>query len=131
MKPQKIKLLFEQLAAQPGVLGSVIFESDGIIVASNMASEQNPENICIIYKSAADTVSKMGHNRLHQMVCRTDLGFLVIYNFGDGFLATTSNALESKSLMRLMSSQITLLADKQQTWLQKLMRWLFRDSNPA
>jgi predicted regulator of Ras-like GTPase activity (Roadblock/LC7/MglB family) len=107
----------------------VIIGTDGVLVASNIPSEQKTENVGIIYNNAADAVKRMGYDRLHQLVCRTDQGFVVVYNLDDCVLATISNAHESKSLMRLMSSQITLTADGQQTLWQKFISWfngLFR-----
>lgn len=110
----EINRLLEHIANQPGVVGSVIVGHDGILIANSLPKEQDPETIGIfslgIYINTTNTSKKMGHNHLHQLVCRTAIGYLVIADFGGGILVTVSNALETDKLIPLMRSITQLVA---------------------
>jgi predicted regulator of Ras-like GTPase activity (Roadblock/LC7/MglB family) len=110
----EINRLLEHIASQPGVVGSVIVGHDGILIANSLPKEHDPETIGIlslgIYINTTNTSKKMGHNYLHQLVCRTHHGYLVIADFGGGILVTVSNAHETEKLIPLMRNITQLVA---------------------
>ncbi len=110
----EINRLLEHIATQPGVVGSVIVGHDGILIANSLPREHDPETIGIlslgIYINTTNSTKKIGHNHLHQLVCRTQAGYLVIADFGGGILVTVSNALDTDKLIPLMRSITQLVA---------------------
>lgn len=112
----EINKLLDHIATQPGVVGSVIVGHDGILIANSLPKELDPETIGIlslaIYVNTTNIIRKpeMKHNHLHQLVSRTDQGYLVIADFGGGILVTLSNGQETEKLIPLMRSITQLVA---------------------
>jgi predicted regulator of Ras-like GTPase activity (Roadblock/LC7/MglB family) len=111
---EEINRLLAHIATQPGVVGSVIVGHDGILIASSLPKELDPETIGIlslgIYINTTNSTKKMLHNHLHQLVCRTHVGYLVIADFGGGILITVSNEIQTEKLIPLMRSITQLVA---------------------
>lgn len=110
----EIYKLLNHIATLPGVLGSCIVGHDGIPIANNLPQEYDPETVGAlslgIYVNTTNTIRKMSHNHLHQMVARTLYGFLIIADFGGGILVTVSNATHTEQLIPLMRSITQLVA---------------------
>lgn len=110
----EIYKLLNHIATLPGVVGSCIVGHDGIPIANNLPQEYDPETVGAtslgIYFNTTNTIRKMAHNHLHQMVARTQNGFLIIADFGGGILITLSNAQQSDQLIPLMRSITQLVA---------------------
>jgi predicted regulator of Ras-like GTPase activity (Roadblock/LC7/MglB family) len=111
---EEISKLLEHIATQPGVVGSVIVGHDGILIANSLPKELDPETIGIlslgIYVNTTNIAKKIGHNHLHQLVSRTQYGYLVVADFGGGILVTVSNGQETEKLIPLMRSITQLVA---------------------
>lgn len=110
----EINKLLNHIATQPGVVGSVIVGHDGILIASNLPSDVDPESVGIwslgIYVNTLNSTKKLGHNHLHQLVARSRFGYLVVADFGGGILVTVSNGQETDKLIPLMRSITQLVA---------------------
>ncbi|MBX9687963.1 MAG: roadblock/LC7 domain-containing protein, partial [Candidatus Obscuribacterales bacterium] len=110
----EIYKLLNHIATLPGVLGSCIVGHDGLPIANNLSQEYDPESIGAlalgIYVNTTNTIRKMNHNHLHQLVARTQVGFLIIADFGGGILVTASNAQATEQLIPLMRSITQLVA---------------------
>jgi predicted regulator of Ras-like GTPase activity (Roadblock/LC7/MglB family) len=110
----EINKLLNHIATQPGVVGSVIVGHDGILIASNLPPEVDPESVGIwslgIYVNTLNSTKKLGHNHLHQLVARSRMGYLVVADFGGGILVTVSNGQETDKLIPLMRSITQLVA---------------------
>ncbi len=106
--------LLNHIGTLPGVLGSCIVGHDGIPIANNLPQEYDPETVGAtslgIYFNTTNTIRKMAHNHLHQMVACTQYGFLIIADFGGGILITVSNAQHTEQLIPLMRSITQLVA---------------------
>jgi predicted regulator of Ras-like GTPase activity (Roadblock/LC7/MglB family) len=111
---EEISKLLEHIATQAGVVGSVIVGHDGILIANSLPKELDPETIGIlslgIYVNTTSIAKKMGHSHLHQLVSKTQYGYLVIADFGGGILVTVSNGQETDKLIPLMRSITQLVA---------------------
>jgi uncharacterized protein len=112
----EINKLLEHIATQPGVVGSVIVGHDGILIANSLPKEMDPESIGIlslaIYVNTTNIIKKqpMKHNHLHQLVSKTQHGYVVVADFGGGILVTVSSAQETEKLIPLMRSITQLVA---------------------
>ena len=111
----EIYKLLNHLSTLPGVLGSCIVGHDGIPIANNLPQEYDPEIIGAlslgIYVNTTNTIRRMSHNHLHQMVARTVYGLLIVADFGGGILITVSSATSTEQLIPLMRS-ITMLVSQ-------------------
>ena len=111
---EEINRLLQHIGTQAGVVGSVIVGHDGILIASNLPSEFDPESVGVwslgIYVNTTNVSKKMGHNHLHQLVARSPHGYLVIADFGGGILVTVSDGHETDKLIPLMRSITQLVA---------------------
>jgi predicted regulator of Ras-like GTPase activity (Roadblock/LC7/MglB family) len=108
-----IRDLLSHISAQSGVQGSVIVGHDGAVFAHNLPDELNPASIGLLALgifSNVDSTKGMGYNKLHQLVCRTQNGYVVIAHFGNGFLVTVSDVLKMKNLIKLMRTVTQLVA---------------------
>lgn len=110
----EIYKLLNHIGTLPGVLGSCIVGHDGIPIANNLPQEYDPETVGAtslgIYFNTTNTIKKMAHNHLHQLVACTQYGFLIIADFGGGILITVSNARQTEHLIPLMRSITQLVA---------------------
>jgi predicted regulator of Ras-like GTPase activity (Roadblock/LC7/MglB family) len=110
----EIYKLLNHIATLPGVIGSCIVGHDGLPVANNLPQEYDPEFVGAmslgIYVNTTNTIMKMSHSHLHQMVARTQYGFLIIADFGGGILVTVSNAQATEQLIPLMRNITQLVA---------------------
>lgn len=110
----EIYKLLNHINALPAVIGSCIVGHDGLPVANNLPQEYDPEFIGAmslgIYVNTTNTIMKMNHNHLHQMVAKTNYGFLIIADFGGGILITVSNAQATEQLIPLMRNITQLVA---------------------
>ena len=110
----EINKLLQHIGMQPGVVGSVIVGHDGILIASNLPKEFDPEAVGVwslgIYVNTTGVSKRMGHNHLHQLVARSQQGYLVIADFGGGILVTVSDGQETDKLIPLMRSITQLVA---------------------
>ena len=111
---EEISKLLEHIATQAGVVGSVIVGHDGILIANSLPKELDPETIGIlslgIYVNTTSIAKKMGHSHLHQLVSKTQYGYLVVADFGGGILVTVSNGQDTEKLIPLMRSITQLVA---------------------
>lgn len=110
----EIYKLLNHIGTLQGVIGSCIVGHDGLPVANNLPQEYDPEFIGAmslgIYVNTTNTIMKMNHNHLHQMVARTQYGFVIIADFGGGILVTVSNAQATEQLIPLMRNITQLVA---------------------
>lgn len=110
----EIYKLLNHISTLSGVIGSCIVGHDGLPVANNLPQEYDPEFVGAmslgIYVNTTNTIMKMSHNHLHQMVARTNYGFLIIADFGGGILVTVSNAQATEQLIPLMRNITQLVA---------------------
>lgn len=105
--------LLSHISSQRGVQGSVIVGYDGLVFAHNLPDELNPASIGVLALAIFSNVGStkgMGYNKLHQLVCRTQSGYVVIADFGNGFLVSLSNISEAKNLIPLMRTITQLIA---------------------
>lgn len=111
---QELQTLLQHIGQQPSVVGSVIVGHDGILIANSLPQDYDPESIGVwalgIYLNTDTTVRKMGHNHVHQAVCRTPRGYLIIADFGGGILVTVSDGPETDRLIPLMRSITQLVS---------------------
>jgi predicted regulator of Ras-like GTPase activity (Roadblock/LC7/MglB family) len=111
---EEIYKLLNHIATLPGVIGSCIVGHDGIPIANNLPQEYDPETVGAlslgIYVNTTNTIRKMTHTHLHQLVARTSYGFLIIADFGGGILITASNGQHTEELIPLMRSITQLVA---------------------
>jgi predicted regulator of Ras-like GTPase activity (Roadblock/LC7/MglB family) len=63
-----------------------------------------------VYMNTQHVTSKMGHDKVHQVVSRTPRGYVVIADFGGGLLVTVTDGSETDLLIPLMRT-ITLLVN--------------------
>lgn len=108
-----IRELLSHISAQCDVQGSVIVGHDGAVLAHNLPDELNPASIGLLARGIFSNVGStkgMGYNKLHQMVCRTQNGYVVIADFGNGFLVTLSDISETENLIPLMRTITQLVA---------------------
>lgn len=111
---QELQTLLHTIGQQSGVVGSVIVGHDGILIANTMPQTVDPESVGVwalgIYLNTDGVVKKMGHNHIHQVVCRTPIGYLIIADFGGGILVTVTEGSQTELLMPLMRSITQLVA---------------------
>ena len=111
---QELQTLLHTIGQQAGVVGSVIVGHDGILIANTMPQTVDPESVGVwalgIYLNTDGVVKKMGHNHIHQVVCRTPIGYLIIADFGGGILVTVTEGSQTELLMPLMRSITQLVA---------------------
>jgi predicted regulator of Ras-like GTPase activity (Roadblock/LC7/MglB family) len=63
-----------------------------------------------IFLNTQNSVKKLGHNHVHQVVSRTPSGYLIIADFGGGILVTLSEGSETERLIPLMRNITKLVA---------------------
>ena len=111
---QELQSLLKHIGTQPGVVGSVIVGHDGILIANSMPKDVDPESIGVwalaVYLNTDNSIKKLGHNNIHQVVCRTPRGYLIIADFGGGILVTIADGSETEMLIPLMRSITQLVA---------------------
>jgi len=111
---QELQNLLAHIQQQPGVVGSVIVGHDGILIANSMPQDLESESIGIwalgVYLNTDTVIKKMGHKHVHQAVCRTPRGYLIIADFGGGILVTLSDGPETEKLIPLMRSITQLVS---------------------
>jgi predicted regulator of Ras-like GTPase activity (Roadblock/LC7/MglB family) len=111
---QELQNLLSHIQQQPGVVGSVIVGHDGILIANSMPQDLEAESIGVwalgVYLNTDTTIKRMGHNHVHQAVCRTPRGYLIIADFGGGILVTLSDGAETERLIPLMRSITQLVS---------------------
>ena len=64
-----------------------------------------------VYMSTEMVIKKMGQDRVHQIVCRTPKGYVIIADFGGGLLVTVSDGKDTDTLIPLMRSITQLVRD--------------------
>ncbi|MBY0356514.1 MAG: roadblock/LC7 domain-containing protein [Candidatus Obscuribacterales bacterium] len=110
----EIYKLLNHVASLPGVVGSSIVGHDGIPIANNLPQEYDPESIGAlalgVYFSTTNSIRKMGHNHVHQLVAKSPSGYLIIADFGGGILITVSSGQHTEQLIPLMRSITQLVA---------------------
>ena len=111
---QELQNLLTHIQQIPGVVGSVIVGHDGILIANSMPQDIEAESIGVwalgVYFNTDGVIKKMGHNHVHQAVCRTPRGYLIIADFGGGILVTLSDGPETERLIPLMRSITQLVS---------------------
>lgn len=111
---QELQDLMGQVKTLPGVVGSVIVGHDGILIANNLPQDMEPESVGVwglgIYVNTDNSMKKLGHKVIHQIVAGTPKGYLVIANFGGGILVTVSDAKGAETLIPLMRTVTQLVA---------------------
>jgi len=95
-EPERFSRILDTLITEPGVIGALIVGLDGTLVADKLPPEYDRETIGImslgVYINTVNSAKKLGQNHLHQMVCQTKMGCLVIANLGDVLLITVSDS---------------------------------------
>lgn len=103
---QDLQALLGQIGGQQGVIGSVIVGHDGLIIANTMPGNMDAESMGVwalgVFMNTQHVVTKMGHERVHQVVSRTPRGFVVIADFGGGLLVTVTDGQSTDQLIPLM-----------------------------
>jgi predicted regulator of Ras-like GTPase activity (Roadblock/LC7/MglB family) len=111
---QNLQAVLQQIHAIPGVIGSIIVGHDGILIANSMPAELDSEAMGVwslgIFLNTQNSVKKLGHNHVHQVVSRTPSGYLIIADFGGGILVTLSEGSETERLIPLMRNITKLVA---------------------
>jgi predicted regulator of Ras-like GTPase activity (Roadblock/LC7/MglB family) len=111
---QELQDLMGQVKTLPGVVGSVIVGHDGILIANNLPQDMEPESVGVwglgIYVNTDNSMKKLGHKVIHQIVAGTPRGYLVIANFGGGILVTVSESKGTETLIPLMRTVTQLVA---------------------
>ena len=111
---QDLQELLGQIGKLSGVVGSVIVGHDGLLIANTMPGDMDAESVGVwalgVYMNTQHVTSKMGHDKVHQVVSRTPRGYVVIADFGGGLLVTVTDGSETDLLIPLMRT-ITLLVN--------------------
>jgi predicted regulator of Ras-like GTPase activity (Roadblock/LC7/MglB family) len=112
---QELQTLLHHIGTQETVVGSVIVGHDGLLIANTMPPDIDAESIGVwalgVYMSTEMVIKKMGQDRVHQIVCRTPKGYVIIADFGGGLLVTVSDGKDTDTLIPLMRSITQLVRD--------------------
>jgi predicted regulator of Ras-like GTPase activity (Roadblock/LC7/MglB family) len=110
----ELQQLLQHIGQQRSVIGSVIIGHDGLLIANTLPPDFDAESMgqfaLGIYMNTSTSVTKLGHDHVHQFVGRTPRGYIVIADFGGGLLVTISEGSETDSLIPLMRSITQLVA---------------------
>jgi predicted regulator of Ras-like GTPase activity (Roadblock/LC7/MglB family) len=110
----ELQQLLQQIGLQKSVIGSVIIGHDGLLIANTLPPDFDAESMgqfaLGIYMNTSTTVTKLGHEHIHQFVGRTPRGYIVIADFGGGLLVTITEGNETDVLIPLMRSITQLVA---------------------
>jgi predicted regulator of Ras-like GTPase activity (Roadblock/LC7/MglB family) len=96
-----------ELNKTPGIMGSFVVSSDGMIIASDYTSELDDERLGAIISSIINSteraISKMQLGKLHGFVLETDQNKIVLQSFNLGFLVVVSHKDSNLGLVRMES----------------------------
>jgi predicted regulator of Ras-like GTPase activity (Roadblock/LC7/MglB family) len=104
----ELKSLLRQIDSQPGVVGSIILGHDQLLIVHTMPAEMDAESLgqlaFSVYMNTRNIANKMGYEIVQQLVSKTQKGYLIIANFGDGLLVTASDAQEVNKIAPLLNN---------------------------
>jgi predicted regulator of Ras-like GTPase activity (Roadblock/LC7/MglB family) len=110
----EIRRLLTYVSKEAGVQGSVIVGHDGVIFDHDLPKQFDAPDIALIaldmFRNTRESGRQAGHDKLHQLICRTMTGYVVIADFGGGLLVTLSRLTQTKNLISLMRSITQLVA---------------------
>lgn len=96
------------IESQDGVAGCVILGYDGMLITSSLPDHADKDAFCawalLTYMNCHDLVKILGHKNLRQLVSRTETGYLLLADFGQGLLVAVSENATTDAIIPLMKS---------------------------
>ena len=110
----ELQHLLKHICQQRYVIGCLIIGHDGLLIATALPSEFDPQLLGELalgtYMNTSVTTSKLGYEHIHQFVVRTPQGYVVIADFGGGLLVVISDGSETDNLIPMMRGITQLVA---------------------
>ncbi len=104
----ELKSLLQHIDSQPGAVGSIIIGHDQLLISNTIPPEMDAESLgqlaFSVYMNTLNVANKMGYEVVRQLVSKTQKGYLIIADFGDGLLVTVTDAQEIDNLIPLLDS---------------------------
>jgi len=99
-----------QIDGTPHVVASVFVGYDGQLITSALAYDQRVVIFSLsMYINTINAVLHLGHHCLHQLVCSTDCGYLIVADFKGAILIVTTDCHETDSFIAVERSSCTHL----------------------
>ena len=102
----EVQSMLEQICTDETVVGSLIVGNDGLLIANRMPAGNDAEalgtwalGLCM---NTEIVMQKMNQGEVHQIVCRTEKGYVVVANTSGGHIVTISNGKDTEALVPLM-----------------------------
>lgn len=86
---------------------------DGQVIESAMASDTDVEQLAVwalgLYMNTEHVVQKLGNKRIHQTLCLTDQGYVLVSDCGLGVLVQFADSAWRKRLLEIITRTSELL----------------------
>ncbi|PZM79260.1 MAG: hypothetical protein DKT66_22540 [Candidatus Melainabacteria bacterium] len=112
---QQLAMALEPILKIQGVLGYMVCGYDGLPISSALPQDVDIELLggctLVSYMNSHHIIMVMGHSRIKQIVMQTQVGSLVLADFGKGILATLTGEKDPAVLTRLSETISSITGD--------------------